>query len=98
MIFILIGNDYLVTCKCGCICRVLCEQQHFIFKVYYYSVIYLSFSIRFIISRMSSFDLGGLSTFNMQHGFVEALVRGFRSGFLKDDAYHHLTQCENLEV
>lgn len=47
---------------------------------------------------MSSFDLGGLSTFNMQHGFVEALVRGFRSGFLKDDAYHHLTQCENLEV
>ena len=28
--------------------------------------------------------LGGLSTFNMQHGFVEALVRGMRSGFLDD--------------
>jgi hypothetical protein len=47
---------------------------------------------------MASFSLGGLSTFNMQHGFVEALVRGFRSGFLLDDAYHHLSQCETLEV
>lgn len=34
----------------------------------------------------------------MQHGFVEALIRGFRSGFLEDDTYHHLSQCENLEV
>jgi V-type H+-transporting ATPase subunit d len=42
--------------------------------------------------------LGGLSTFNMQHGFVEALIRGFRSGFLLDETYHHLTQCDNLEV
>ena len=42
--------------------------------------------------------LGGLSTFNMQHGFVEALVRGYRSGFLTDTDYHHLTQCDNLEV
>eukprot|EP00600_Ochromonadales_sp_CCMP1393_P005305 CAMPEP_0174970088 /NCGR_PEP_ID=MMETSP0004_2-20121128/9164_1 /TAXON_ID=420556 /ORGANISM="Ochromonas sp., Strain CCMP1393" /LENGTH=358 /DNA_ID=CAMNT_0016219731 /DNA_START=99 /DNA_END=1172 /DNA_ORIENTATION=+ len=42
-------------------------------------------------------SLGGLETFNMQHGFVESLVRGFRSGFLRDDAYHHLSQCETLE-
>jgi V-type H+-transporting ATPase subunit d len=42
--------------------------------------------------------LGGLATFNMQHGFVEAIVRGFRSGFLTDETYHHLTQCDNLEV
>ena len=42
--------------------------------------------------------LGGLSTFNMSHGFVEALVRGMRSSFLSDSDYHHLTQCENLEV
>ncbi|ETV84131.1 hypothetical protein H257_03436 [Aphanomyces astaci] len=40
---------------------------------------------------------GGLSTFNIQHGFVEALVRGYRSGFLDDVDYHHLTQCETLE-
>lgn len=41
--------------------------------------------------------LGGQATFNMQHGFVEALVRGFRSGFLTDENYHHLSQCDNLE-
>jgi V-type H+-transporting ATPase subunit d len=43
-------------------------------------------------------SLGGLATFNMQHGYVEAVIRGFRSGFLEDEAYHHLSQCENLEV
>mmetsp|Transcript_14241 Transcript_14241/g.12875 ORF Transcript_14241/g.12875 Transcript_14241/m.12875 type:complete len:398 (+) Transcript_14241:57-1250(+) len=42
-------------------------------------------------------SVGGLATFNMQHGFPEALVRGFRSGFLQDTDYHHLTQCETLE-
>ena len=40
---------------------------------------------------------GGISTFNIQHGYVEALVRGFRLGFLDDVDYHHLTQCESLE-
>ena len=42
--------------------------------------------------------LGGLATFNIQHGFVEAIIRGLRSGFLKDETYHHLTQCDTLEV
>lgn len=42
-------------------------------------------------------DPGGLSTFNMLHGFTEGLVRGYRSGFLKDSDYHHLTQCDSLE-
>jgi len=41
--------------------------------------------------------LGDLATFNMQHGFCEASVRGMRSGFLGDTDYHHVTQCENLE-
>ncbi len=40
---------------------------------------------------------GGMPTFNMHHGFTEALVRGLRSGFLDDSAYHHLTQCESLD-
>ena len=35
--------------------------------------------------------------FNIHHGFCEALVRGYRSGFLTDGDYHHLTQCETLE-
>lgn len=47
---------------------------------------------------MPNVSLGGLATFNMQHGFVESIVRGFRSGFLQDETYHHLTQCETLEV
>lgn len=41
--------------------------------------------------------LGGLHTFNMLHGFPESLVRGMRSGFLRDADYHHLCQCETLE-
>lgn len=42
-------------------------------------------------------ELGGLTTFNMSHGFAEGLVRGFRSGFLSDQDYHHLCQCENMD-
>jgi len=41
--------------------------------------------------------VGGLATFNIHNGFPEALVRGYRSGFLKDTDYHHITQCESLE-
>ncbi|TDH67008.1 hypothetical protein CCR75_006323 [Bremia lactucae] len=41
--------------------------------------------------------VGNIATFNIQHGYVEGLVRGFRSGFLDDVDYHHLTQCESLE-
>ncbi|KAI9913770.1 hypothetical protein PsorP6_005804 [Peronosclerospora sorghi] len=40
---------------------------------------------------------GDITTFNIQHGYVEGIVRGFRSGFLDDVDYHHLTQCETLE-
>jgi V-type H+-transporting ATPase subunit d len=42
-------------------------------------------------------DAGDMTTFNIDSGFLEALVRGYRSGFLKDTDYHHLTQCEMLE-
>lgn len=40
---------------------------------------------------------GDMTTFNILHGFVEALVRGMRNSFLADSDYHHLTQCESLE-
>lgn len=40
---------------------------------------------------------GNLATFNILHGFPEALVRGMRSSFLADQDYHHLTQCETLD-
>lgn len=38
-----------------------------------------------------------MASFNIQHGFAEALVRGMRSSFLLDQDYHHLTQCETLD-
>ena len=40
---------------------------------------------------------GDMTTFNILHGFAEALVRGMRNSFLGDADYHHLTQCESLE-
>lgn len=40
---------------------------------------------------------GGLTTFNIQDGFVEALVRGYRLGILTDSEFNHLSQCETLE-
>mmetsp|Transcript_17209 Transcript_17209/g.31097 ORF Transcript_17209/g.31097 Transcript_17209/m.31097 type:complete len:393 (+) Transcript_17209:39-1217(+) len=40
---------------------------------------------------------GDMTTFNILHGFPEALVRGMRSSFLGDADYHHMTQCETLD-
>ena len=40
---------------------------------------------------------GDIASFNIHHGFAEALVRGMRSSFLQDQDYHHLTQCETLD-
>jgi len=37
------------------------------------------------------------TTFNIRHGFTEALVRGMRCSFLKDQDYNHLIQCETLD-
>jgi V-type H+-transporting ATPase subunit d len=42
-------------------------------------------------------DAGSITTFNILHGYPEALVRGMRSSFLLDADYHNLTQCETLE-
>lgn len=35
--------------------------------------------------------------FCFKQGFCEALVHGYRLGFLSDSEYHHITQCETLE-
>jgi len=40
---------------------------------------------------------GGMTDFNIYHGYPEALVRGMRCSFLSDADYHHLTQCESLD-
>lgn len=44
-----------------------------------------------------AYPTGGLTTFNVEYGFLEAIVRGFRSGFLKSFEYRQLCQCETLE-
>jgi len=40
---------------------------------------------------------GSALTFNVNDGYLEALVRGFRSGILVASDYTNLTQCDTLE-
>jgi len=40
---------------------------------------------------------GGLFTFNANDGYLEALLRGFRSGILTTTDYANLVQCDALE-
>jgi len=40
---------------------------------------------------------GSMLTFNVNDGYLEALVRGFRSGLLSRTDYDNLVQCETLE-
>lgn len=40
---------------------------------------------------------GGLFTFNTNDGYLEALLRGFRSGILSTADYANLIQCDALE-
>ena len=40
---------------------------------------------------------GGLATFNNHHGYTEAILRGYRLGFLKDEGYRNVLQCETLD-
>lgn len=40
---------------------------------------------------------GSLLTFNVNDGYLEALLRGFRSGILTTADYTNLTQCDTLE-
>lgn len=35
--------------------------------------------------------------FNIDHGYLEALIRGFKSGLLTSTDYANLVQCETLE-
>lgn len=35
--------------------------------------------------------------FNIDNGYLEGLVRGFKCGILKVADYHNLVQCETLE-
>jgi len=37
------------------------------------------------------------SNFNIDNGYLEGIVRGFKSGILKSSDYVNLTQCDTLE-
>merc|ERR1712063_246644 len=39
----------------------------------------------------------GMMTFNIDDGYLEGLLRGYRAGLLTTADYANLTQCENLE-
>jgi len=43
------------------------------------------------------YSVGSSLTFNVNDGYLEALIRGFRSGILSRSEYNNLTQCDNLE-
>jgi len=49
------------------------------------------------VTRRVGGPLGGLMSFNVSHGFVEAMLRGLRSGFLTEFEYTQLCLCENLD-
>jgi V-type H+-transporting ATPase subunit d len=35
--------------------------------------------------------------FNLDHGYLEAILRGFKSGLISRSQYTNFTQCESLE-
>lgn len=40
---------------------------------------------------------GGMTSFNNNDGMLEALLRGYKSGFLTDEEYGHLSRCDTME-
>jgi V-type H+-transporting ATPase subunit d len=40
---------------------------------------------------------GGIFTFNINDGFLEGVVRGFKLGLLTQADYSNLIQCETLD-
>ena len=41
--------------------------------------------------------MGDMTSFNVDNGYFEALVRGFRAGILKRTDYHNLVECETID-
>jgi len=41
--------------------------------------------------------VGGLASFNMEYGFIEAILRGTRAGFLTEFEYGQLCLCESFD-
>ena len=41
--------------------------------------------------------MGDMTSFNIDNGYFEGLVRGYRSGILRKNDYHNLVECETLD-
>lgn len=54
----------------------------------------LSNSLQICINKMYGFEA---LTFNIHGGYLEAIVRGYRSGLLTAADYNNLCQCETLD-
>jgi hypothetical protein len=56
----------------------------------------LGFNVRVVFSCHYR-DQTKADIYQASSGFLEGIVRGYKSGLLTQGAYHNLTQCENLE-
>lgn len=45
----------------------------------------------------SPFGIMAELSFNVDHGYLEGLVRGMKAGILTRSDYHNLAQCDTLE-
>eukprot|EP01095_Lingulamoeba_sp_RSL-Kostka_P014096 TRINITY_DN602_c2_g1_i1.p1 TRINITY_DN602_c2_g1~~TRINITY_DN602_c2_g1_i1.p1 ORF type:complete len:364 (+),score=115.99 TRINITY_DN602_c2_g1_i1:138-1229(+) len=43
------------------------------------------------------YSVGGMSTFNINDGYLEAICRGYRGGILTQADYNNLIECDTLE-
>ena len=50
-----------------------------------------------VVHLFGTLTPGNMFTFNTNDGYLEALIRGFRSGILTTSDYANLIQCYQLE-
>ncbi len=65
------------------------------------TIIYSLFLAEMLASQQSASQykgrVGSMLFFNVDDGFLEAEVRGYRSGILKNSDYANFAQCETLD-
>ena len=55
------------------------------------------FPLNFSVTKKPSNNIGGMWTYNADHGYCDGILRGYKSGILSNAVYNNLTQCETLE-
>lgn len=76
-------------------------RVHHHFPVYWWaSIIELSLLVFLLEHRLFLFRIAKMfleSVFNVDNGYLEGLVRGFKCGIIKQTDYLNLVQCETLD-